>query len=538
MDLTELSSRPITSEAPAGSEARHTPEFEALQAEMDRLSCPSKAGSVDWDSIVRLSSTILRNTSKDLLAAGYLCLALVHTQGYPGCSAALGFYLEFLENFWEELYPPKGRAGSRMRALTWWLERMKSALILLPSPAGAEQSCEIRELLSRLERFLASKLDSPPSLVPLLVLFASPAPESASQELPAGETAGSITPEDPVGTAASPPPDAASEPALRQPPPTEEGWGSLDQGLSHLTTLLFQFREQEPAHPLPYRLLRQLTWSGVTSLPQAENGRTRIPAPPAHLKQVCTGLSCGQDAVSQLLAAERSLPQFIFWIDLNQVAAKALDSLGSRYQTAHDAVCQETAFLLFRLPGLAELSFSDGTPFVAPETRQWLDAIAIGTADSVAVNPVRLRSAEEVGASFEPGDELYRLFANGHLRAGLAAARKALGGTASGRDHLLCRLSISEALLQSGHFDLALPLLEQARHDIDHYRLEQYEPAVALKGLQLSWRALGRQPASPAKAEAQELLHRIGRLDLAEMAHLLQASPGETAAAQTGTAQP
>jgi type VI secretion system protein VasJ len=328
-------------------------------------------------------------------------------------------------------------------------------------------------------------------------------------------------------------------PAL-QPPLVQEGWESLNGGFSRITALLHHLREQEPANPLPYRLLRQITWCGVESLPQAGDGRTLIPAPPAHLKVVCNGTANSRDTGALLSEAERWLPQFIFWFDLNRLAAHALELLGSGYQMAFDAVCQETACLLFRLPGLADLCFSDGTPFASPETRQWLHSIAIGKSSpsSVTATPLISCSTEEAGNSAgAPKDQMQRLLAKGQLRAGLEIGKKVLESTASGRDNLLCRLGISEVLLENGHAELALPLLEQARHDIAQHRLEQYEPAVALKGLTLSWLALGKRSEPHVKEEAQCLLHRIGRLDLAEMARLLMAS-GSPTPAQTGSAQP
>jgi type VI secretion system protein VasJ len=538
MDLSELSRQPISSTAPAGSDARRTPEFEALQAEVDKLSCPSTAGTVDWGAVARLSSDILRSRSKDMLAAGYLCLSVVHTRGFPGCSTALSCYLELLENFWDDLYPPTARATSRVRALTWWLDRMKSALATLPAPLVAEDSAPIRELLGRLDLFLGAKLENPPSLVPLLEFFASPAPEPAPGQPSADEPGAAIPPAGAVAEAAAPPPASAPQQASQQ-PRIEEGWGSLNQELPRLTALLYHLREQEPTNPLPYRLLRQITWSGVASLPQTEGGRTRIPAPPAHLRQVAGGAVNSQDAGALLLEAERWLPQFIFWFDLNRQAAQALELLGGAYQTAHDAVCQETAFLLYRLPGLADLCFSDGTPFAGPETRRWLQSVVIGKSGPAPVDAAPFTScpAQEVDDTFGAcKDEMQRLFAAGQLVAGLAAGRRALQSTASGRDNLLGRLWLCEELLANGQAALALPLLEQARNEIVRHRLEHYEPAVALKGLTLSWLALGKGAEPAFKEKAHGLLHRIGRLDLAEMARLILASEDRTAA-QSGTAQ-
>ena len=62
---------------------------------------------------------------------------------------------------------------------------------------------------------------------------------------------------------------------------------------------------------------------------------------------------------------------------LHALVAEALDSLGDGYVNAQEAVCQETALFIHRLPALIDLNFSDGTPFADSETRQWLNNISL-----------------------------------------------------------------------------------------------------------------------------------------------------------------
>ena len=50
-------------------------------------------------------------------------------------------------------------------------------------------------------------------------------------------------------------------------------------------------RTRDSASPTPYRLVRALTWCEVDDLPPAQNGRTRIPPPPAHVRERCRSLA-------------------------------------------------------------------------------------------------------------------------------------------------------------------------------------------------------------------------------------------------------
>jgi type VI secretion system protein VasJ len=63
---------------------------------------------------------------------------------------------------------------------------------------------------------------------------------------------------------------------------------------------------------------------------------------------------------------------------------------------------------------------------------------------------------------------------------------------------------------------LVLPYLEQIIKDIDFFNLEEYDPKLALKGLKLVWAGLHLQADQFAKEKADEILHRIAKIDWAE----------------------
>ena len=48
MDIHSLGKEPIQQDQPAGLDVRYEPEFEQLQAEIDKLSMPSASGGTDW----------------------------------------------------------------------------------------------------------------------------------------------------------------------------------------------------------------------------------------------------------------------------------------------------------------------------------------------------------------------------------------------------------------------------------------------------------------------------------------------------------
>jgi type VI secretion system protein VasJ len=119
MDLVSLGKEPIGAEQPAGSDVRYDESFDNLQLEIDKLTIPSATGSVDWEKVISLSSEILAHKSKDLLVAGYLAVALIHTHKDEGFAIGLKMYQDMLEHFWDDLYPPKKRMRGRAGAILW-----------------------------------------------------------------------------------------------------------------------------------------------------------------------------------------------------------------------------------------------------------------------------------------------------------------------------------------------------------------------------------------------------------------------------------
>jgi type VI secretion system protein VasJ len=70
--------------------------------------------------------------------------------------------------------------------------------------------------------------------------------------------------------------------------------------------------------------------------------------------------------------------------------------------------------------------------------------------------------------------------------------------------------------MSSKKADLATPHFEQILHDIDLYRLEEWDPDLAMEGLKLVWTGFNAQKGKAFKSEAAGVLDRIARLDPAE----------------------
>ena len=525
-DLSALGREPIAWDRPAGGDVRSDPVFQELQAEVDNLSSPAAAGPVDWDKVARLAGDILTNKSKDLLVASYLAVALIHTGRPDGFGAGIELYQDLIERFWEGLYPPKSRLQGRVRALEWWIEKTESALRQAQElPRAAGRLAQIEAVLNRLDDFLREHLASAPSLVPLREYVGSLTTKPAAR---AETEAPALFLPKPARAASAPDP-RLSEPQDRtvpqQPTSAQEADQALGDGLLQVGASSFFLWQLDRSSPKLYRLKRQTAWYAVDELPASAAGRTRIAPPPSQVKNLLFDLLNNGAAEELLNAAETRLPQYIFWLDLNCLVAVALARLGGRFEAARAAVCQETALLQHRLPGLEQLSFSDGTPFASPDTRQWLQAIALrkeraSALPLVTAQPAPESETESLIESQRAG--LQQLLCAGQLVEALEVIQQKLRTSTSRREQLLWRLSLAGMLAEVGKSGYALPYLEQVLEDIDSYGLEQYDPSLALRALKLAWLAFENQEEQKFKDRAQHVLHRIGRVNLPEMVHLIE----------------
>ena len=79
----------VRADAPGGSDPREGEAFEALQAELDRLTNPSASGVPDWRKVEQRGSELLRTEGKDFLVAAWLSAAWIDRAGIDGFGAGL-----------------------------------------------------------------------------------------------------------------------------------------------------------------------------------------------------------------------------------------------------------------------------------------------------------------------------------------------------------------------------------------------------------------------------------------------------------------
>ena len=535
MDLSSLGKTPIHPENPTGSDARYDPDFEALQAEIDKLSSPSATNGVDWKKVNDSAARILSEKSKDLVVASYLAISQIHLNQIDGFATGTAVLRDLLENYWETLYPPKKRMRGRIGAVNFWAEKAEALLDSMTAKADRETLEVISQSLTELDALLSEHLPDPPALHAIkrhindFITQATEAPAAVAQTetITADQAA---APETVAETTPQPEPNPAPRP---QPTPSEaaqttEAAGSEQDAIKNANTGFQAIRnagiflfEKDPKNADAYRYRRIATWAKVSDLPPQNGGKTQIPPPTDQDMTPLKDLKSSGNWHLLLQTSEQKLSRFIYWFDLCRLSAEALLRLGPDYQKAHKAVCDETGFFLHRVPGIEDLAFSDGTPFADTETRQWLKNISLGAAPAGA-GAIALGDADA-----ESGDrnQMAEVMENAKSLAGQQKIMEAVGliqnqlrGCGSEKQALTWRMALCQILLGSEFKHLAVPHIEQVIADVDAYRLEEWEPEIALKGLTLAW--TGISSLADNRDLADDLLKRIARLDPAEALRL------------------
>ncbi|OQY57503.1 MAG: hypothetical protein B6245_16700 [Desulfobacteraceae bacterium 4572_88] len=237
MNIRSLGKEPISHEQPAGSDMTDEDEFYELSTEIKKLQSPEGSKDFSWKKVSGLAQSILGQHSKDLRAASYLAVAMIHQDKMDGFSVGLKIYSDLLEHFWETLYPPKKRIKGRMGAIGWWVEKTEIALERITSHKDFEavpykKVREIEVYLRKIDDFVGEYMEDGPMIpvsrfirmIPTLPEEeASEPPDQVSEEqnadekaAPEPESLGSETKGETVETVAPQVQDAKPEPVIQE----------------------------------------------------------------------------------------------------------------------------------------------------------------------------------------------------------------------------------------------------------------------------------------------------------------------------------
>jgi type VI secretion system protein VasJ len=509
---------PISDKEPVGVDVTYEDSFQQLKAEINKIG--SASGGADFDRIVELAMRILKDQSKDLNAASYLALGLCRVDGWKGIAEGFGAVRHLTVTFWEDLFPLKRRMAARRNTMQFVVERLGEWMELNPpGPQDRDAIVWALEEVEALQAFAMAEMgDDAPAFSLVLRLLRDnlrrlPDPaevaRKAEEARKNAEAQQAATPS-PAGDGA---PGAAPAAAGGMEVPDLK---SSDDAARLVNRIAAQLRQQNEYDPLAFRLTRVMRFGILDAIPPNENGKTLVEPPEKERRQALAGfLEQGNYPLlvseGEVALLERGMH---FWLDLQRLVASGLEALGFPGKAAHRAVLDETANLIRRVPGLAKLRYNDGTPFADPVTMDWLAGIAAsgegggsGGGEQDEALEADLQEAKKLAAGGDVAKAVRTLSVDGS--APRAAFRR--------------RLAAADLCFKAGRPDVARPMLEALDEAITRFRLDEWEPHLAVSALRLLHRCYEAIEAKATTADkpgwrqqGDSVFGRICRIDPAE----------------------
>lgn len=505
MELAQLGKEPVSDAAPAGTDARMEDAYDALSAEIEKLSSFSVSGGIDWKKVLQLAADISATKSKDLLVFSYLCVALMKTEGLDGLATGVHIMRDLLETFWESMFPAKARMRGRKNAVDWWVERVKAGLgdIGQQTWAAAKRDAFIDDLRT-IDEFLGNNMEDAPILSPMISSINGLI--EVEKEITAEEGA------QPAGDAGQPA-DSVQKASAASGIEIQTAEGITDreilfkQGLDFLDKYSSMAPEGD-SDAVSFRLRRICAWFPVTEVPFHDEGKTLIPPPEGQVVKILEGLCQSGKWEDLLQAAESRISEHLFWLDLHRYAAESLDN--TKRADIAEAVAMETHLFVRRLRGIDRLTFADGTPFANEETRQWLKGLT-GTADESRKSPA---GVEDVNAAVAKAiSDSVEKARSGELSAALSSMREKMNRASGLRERFIWEIGFCRFLIQVRQIRIAIPYLNELISFIDQYKVERWEPSLATEALTVVMTGLRLQAEPRDEALMESVLNRMAALN-------------------------
>lgn len=480
-DAPDLGRAPIPGTAPTGADPDGTPAFEAVMAEVGKLS-QMESGAVNWTVVVSESATVLRDTCKDLRIAAYMARGLMEQDGPGGLLQGLTILSEIVSHHWDGCWPSKRRLRGRAAAFTWLVEKTAPALSNRFVDAGDGPT--LRTLTEALEGLSAALDDcmgeASPDLSPLSLVVRDKLREAEPEQnesVPPGTAGTTAAPQAKPAVPSTAPsqPQTAAGTAERATTPSLTALPPLDTTSERVVKRVFTeaaaaLRPDDTGNPVFYHMVRYATWRGISDPPPAgDGGRTQLaPVPADRVAQYEKMLAAGRFG-DVIAGTEVSITRNPFWLSGQRLTDAALTGLG--HTAAREAVRHEVRALVERLPSVLDLKFSDGTPFADPATRTWIETEVLPP-DTVATplcgGDTWQSMLDAVTAEARPDDRM-DLFSR--LDAALSAERDP-------RRRFLWGMALSRACLDAGQSALARAQLERLEQQFTALGLAAWEPSL------------------------------------------------------------
>jgi type VI secretion system protein ImpA len=275
--------------------------------------------------------------------------------------------------------------------------------------------------------------------------------------------------------------------------------------------------KQDPASAVSFLLRRALRWGELRSQGESPDP-TLLAAPSTELRQQLKRLYSECNWEELLAAAENAVasPCGRAWLDLQRYSWHACDQL-QHLHAAH-AICSATRGLLGDYPNCPQWTLSDDTPTANAETRSWIHKRVLppdpaGGSDAVKTVTSVFQPDPQVpeNGRAERFEAAMKLAKNGKIADAIESLSREASREGSGRERFRRQLDLSRLCFATGHFTIAVPILQEMVSEIEKRGLFDWEDtSLVTQPLILLVQCMDRTKRDPEeRARAYDLLCRL-----------------------------
>ena len=494
--------KPISDTSPAGVDASNEEEYFILNMEIPKT-------SPDYKKCIELSSTILKEKSKDIKIAAWLCFAYFRTEKVKGLLDGLQIIYHLLKRYGNNLFPSNTLYRSKaiqflnqprffklvereVPTLSNSKDYLESGIIL----NGIVEECkklfpENIPVLKAIIEIIQSHVETANELI-------NPSKEKLEKRLEQQPQEKKVEVVEKLVSQIISQVKVDEKSVLKVAPPKEiplqpAKVTSENDGIIQLRQILTQFfeyqvdgvkKEKIPESYLVFGISRQLQWGKLFRPTETENV-TQIEAPNPIIQSNIKKWFEDSDwdmliprIEINFLKADSAFP---YWFDSQRFIVKALEQKGGNYVLASEEIKRQLTQLLNRIPDIPKLKFKDKqTAFADDETIKWIYDEVISSVskaeqkEQIILPPIMGEDYDTI--NYEYKQACAQLPKN--MEINITAMQKAIDTDDRRKGKFLRRLNLSNYCMQAKLYELAKVHLTELSIFIDEYNLPVWEPAL------------------------------------------------------------
>ena len=480
-------------------------------------------GNLDYELIEKKSLSLLNEKSKDIRLFSFLALCYLKRNEWERFCDVFDALGQLAEKNYTSLHPERPRA----KQLSFkWLGEDRFVDVTEKAIPTEMAHVHIKRLLAGLV-IIKKQLDtefpngSPfPSRLHTAALKWEKATEPKKQEVT--PTVAPSAPPVNISSAVADTPAVTTVAASQVVAKAAEVSGPIEStkdAVEVIRKTAFFLIEKEPQKAAGYRIMRSVRWDSVESAPVSEGNATKLEPPTQERRTFILSLLGKGDFKVALESAEKAFSSgpTHYWLDLQRISATAATQLGSAYTTVRDVILLETALFVRRIPKIKELTYSDGTPFCDPATRDWLESDVAAALSTGGGNTTSAKNDDLVEIDKR---EVNALISANKTDDALDFLLKKIDASGSERDNFRRRVVVASTMILAKRADLAIYILEYLCEIIDKNSLLSWEPALAADALNnlakaYAVTASGKQGAAQVRLleKREEIMKKLSYAD-------------------------